>query len=216
MRVEWKGSITVSHVSHSNKTSDRNDEKMYSVTNKRYFRRHECPYEDLWRWPLCHVQCDCHVVASRAWSELSNSADCQSECSRVWSELHSRHTEDEDEDEVVHVQVCFHLPEFLSSSLFFKVFCFLASSISSSLAFIFSDNFHGHFWRTLTNSHQNREVSRQICWSYAKISVLELQDPSRLTDIVVFRHNHGIIDVLWSHFSRYPGFAHANCSTVFS
>ena len=157
IRVEWNGTITVSHVSHSNKTSDRNDEKMYSVTNKRYFRRHGCPCEDLWRWPQCHVFFDCHVVGSRAWSELSKSADCQSErsrvwselfqsagdCqseySRVWSELHSRHAEDEDEDAVVHVQVC---STWLNSNLryFFKVFCFLTFSISSSLAFNFSDD----------------------------------------------------------------------------
>ena len=30
-------------LSHQNKTSGRNDEKMYTVTNRRYFRGHECP-----------------------------------------------------------------------------------------------------------------------------------------------------------------------------
>ena len=35
---------------------------------------------------------------------------------------------------------CFHLTESQSSSLFFKVFCFLASSILSTLAFNFSDD----------------------------------------------------------------------------
>ena len=35
----------------------------------------------------CHENGDCHAVALRASSELSQSADCQSVRSRVWSEL---------------------------------------------------------------------------------------------------------------------------------
>ena len=51
----------------ANKTSGRNDEKMYSVTHRRFFRRHGCLCEDLWRWSHCHEKCDCHAVASRTW-----------------------------------------------------------------------------------------------------------------------------------------------------
>ena len=47
----------------------------------------------------------------------------------------------------------------------------------------------------------------QICWSYLKIFVLELQDSSRLTNIIMLRCNHGIVDFLWvwiTHPSRSP------------
>ena len=117
--------------------SGRNVEKMYSVTHRRCFRRHGCPCKDLWSWPHCHEKCDCHTVASRTWSGLSQSADCQLVRSRVSSGLHSFQAEDE--DEVVQVQdEYFHLVEFHSSSLFFKVFCLLDSSILSSLTFNFA------------------------------------------------------------------------------
>ena len=110
---------------------------MYSVTHRRCFRRHGCPCKDLWRWLRCHEKCDCHTVASRTWSGLSQSADCQKERSRVSSGLHSCQVEDE--DEVVQVQdEYFHLVEFHSSSLFFRVFCLLDSSILFSPAFDFS------------------------------------------------------------------------------
>ena len=190
--------MTVSHVSHSIKTSGRKGEKMYTVTNSRYFRRHGCPCEDLWRWPHCLEQCNCHDGTLRAWSELFQSAGhCQSVRLHVWSELDVRQAEDE--DEVVQVQDdCFHLAEFTVSSPFFKVFWFLASWILSSLAF----NFLG--WPStviteghLKNCHKNGKVPGQICWSYPKISLLELQDSSGLTNILISRCNHGIVDVLW-------------------
>ena len=71
---------------------------------------------------ICHKECDCHAVALRACSELSQSADCKSERPRVWSELlqlaggcqseRSRvrsgfHCcQDEDEDEVQVIGCC--------------------------------------------------------------------------------------------------------------
>ena len=45
--VVRKGTMTVSHVSHSIRTSGRHGEKMHSLTNKNKFRRHGCPCEDL-------------------------------------------------------------------------------------------------------------------------------------------------------------------------
>ena len=137
MLVAWKGTLTVHTPLTANKTSGRNGAKMNSVTKRRCFRRHGCTCNDLWRWPHCHEKCDCHTVALRTWSELSQSADCQLVRSRVSSELHS--CQAEDEDEVVQVQdEYFHLVEFHSSSLFFGIFCFLASSVSSSLTFNFA------------------------------------------------------------------------------
>ena len=47
MRVAWTKTDSM-------KTSGRNGEKMCSVTDRLYFRRHGCPCEDLWRWPHCH------------------------------------------------------------------------------------------------------------------------------------------------------------------
>ena len=82
----------------------------------------------------------CQSERSHAWSELSQSADCQLVRSRVSSALHS--CQAEDEHEVVQVQdEYFHLVEFPSSSLFFGIFCFLASSVLSSLTFNFAGDF---------------------------------------------------------------------------
>ena len=67
-------------------TCGRNDEKMCSITNRRYFRRHGCPSGDLCRGSHCDEKYDCHTVALRASSDLSQSADCQSVRSSVWSE----------------------------------------------------------------------------------------------------------------------------------
>ena len=90
-------------------------------------------YED----DLIAMRSDCHTVASRTWSGLSQSADCQLARSRVSSGLHS--CQAEDEDEAVQVQdEYFHLVEFHSSSLFFGIFCFLDSSILPSLTFNFA------------------------------------------------------------------------------
>ena len=50
--LHWKrrdSSVT----GHIRKASGRNGEKMYSVKNRCYFRRHGCPCEDLCRWPHC-------------------------------------------------------------------------------------------------------------------------------------------------------------------
>ena len=86
-----------------------------------------------------YKKCDCHAVTLRTWSGLSQSADCQLVRSRVSSGLHS--CQAEDEDELVQVQdEYFHLVEFHSSSLFFRVFCLLDSSILFSPAFDFSDD----------------------------------------------------------------------------
>ena len=41
-----------------------------------------------------------------------------------------------------------------------------------------------------------RKVPRQICWSYPKISVLELQNSSGLTNVIIWRSNHRIASVL--------------------
>ena len=37
----------LTHHSQHAEQSGRNDQKMYSVTHRRYFRRHGCPCEDL-------------------------------------------------------------------------------------------------------------------------------------------------------------------------
>ena len=92
----------------------------------------------------------------------------------------------------------------------------------------------------LTNGHKNGNMPGQINWSYPKISVLELQDSFRLTNIVILRCALGIVDVLWvwtalfkpfpsqrlqylwrescPHlvFSRCLVFAHASCSRILS
>ena len=66
-----------------------------------------------------------------------NQLTCYSVRSRVSSELHSRLAEDG--DEVVQLQdECCHLVESNSSSPFFRVFCFMVSSILSPLAFNFA------------------------------------------------------------------------------
>ena len=124
------------------------------------------------------MKCDCHesddrnAVSSRACSELSQSADCLSVRSHVSSELHVRQAEDE--DEVVQVQDdCCHLVGSHSSSLFFRVFCFLVSSILSSLAFNFAGDLHGNSQcdsRTVTRiaKCQDRSVGRiqrSLFWS---------------------------------------------------
>ena len=81
----------------------------------------------------------CQSERSHAWSELSQSADCQLVRSRVSSALHFCQAEDEDEVDQVQDEH-FHLVEFHSSSLFFRVFCLLDSSILFSPAFDFSDD----------------------------------------------------------------------------
>ena len=127
----------------------------------------------------CHEKCDYHksddldAVSSRAWSELSLSAECQSVRSRVSSDRHSRQAEDE--DEVVQVQDdCCHLVKSHSSCLFFRVFCFLVSSILSSLAFNFAGDLPQKFLKgasrmvTRIGKCQDRSVGRiqrSLFWS---------------------------------------------------
>ena len=48
--------------------------------------------------------------------------------------------------------------------------------------------------KQLANGHENRKMPRQTCWSYPKVFVLELQDSSGLTNIIILRCNHGIVD----------------------
>ena len=97
-------------LSLQNKTSGRNDEKMYCVTNRRYFRRHDCPCkcsrERGPSSPCCHLKGDRQVSrwlvrsgllrsTGGCQSELSpvcfklfqSACDCQSGCSRVWSKV---------------------------------------------------------------------------------------------------------------------------------
>ena len=52
------------------------------------------------------------------------------------------------------------------------------------------------FQGQLTNSHKKRKLPGQICWSYPKISVLELQDSSGLTHFMLLMCNDRIVDVL--------------------
>ena len=98
-------------LSQQDKTSGRKGEKMYAVTNRRYFLCHECPCKCSRRaWgpssPYCHIKGDCQVSHSLVRSGLLRSTggcqselsrvcfklfqsayDCQSGCSRVWSKV---------------------------------------------------------------------------------------------------------------------------------
>ena len=57
--------------------------------------------------------------------------------------------------------------------------------------------FQSNFWKGISRMvTKNGRVPGQICWLYPKISVLELQDSSRLSDVIILRRNHGIVDVL--------------------
>ena len=84
--------------------------------------------------------------------------------------------------------------EFHSSS---QVFCFMASSILCSL----TSHFAGDRPRKFLKGNSRRitkmgKCQNKICWSYPKISVLKLQDPSGLTNLIILRCNQGIADVL--------------------
>ena len=147
---------------------------MYSVTDRRHFRRHGCPCKDPSRWPHCQAKCNCDVVFFRVWSELFHSADCQSERSRASSGLHSRQAESE--DEVVQVQdYCCHLTVPHSSFLFVRVFYFL----SSSLASIFE--IHGNF--RMASHEWSQELGKCQVKSVGRIQ-RSLQDSSGLTDFI--------------------------------
>ena len=90
MPAACKRTVKVSDASRSIKTSGRNCETLYSVTNRRFFRRHGSCCKDPWRWYHGQEKSDCQLVPLRAWSELSQSADCQAERSRVfvWAPQH--------------------------------------------------------------------------------------------------------------------------------
>ena len=65
-------------LSQQDKTSDRKGEKMYAVTNRRYFRCHECPCTCFRRaWGpsclYCHFKGDCQVSHSLVRSGLLRS-----------------------------------------------------------------------------------------------------------------------------------------------
>ena len=49
----------------------------------------------------------------------------------------------------------------------------------------------------LTKSYKNRKVPGEICGSCPESAVLELQNSSRLTNLIVLRCNHRIVDDLW-------------------
>ena len=217
-------------LSQHSKTSCRNDEKMYSVTNRRYFRRHECPCKCSRAWgpssPYCHLKGDCQVSRSLVrtgllrstggcQSELSrvcfklfqSAYDCQSGCSRVWSKVFPIGwclpirtfarlvwVVPSADCQLVRSRVssALHFCQMntsiwwsLFSSLFFGIFCFLASSILSSLTFNFAGDLARSFLKciprmvTRVGKCQDRSVGRS-----QKISVLECS-------------SHGIVDFLW-------------------
>ena len=140
--------MTVAHSkTRQHKTSGRNDEKMVASHKQTLFSSSwtlESVRKDEVLVLHCELDGDCeepderHSERSRVSSELLQSAgDCQSEHARVLFKFHSCQTEDEGESFQVQDD-SFDLPEFHSWSAFFGVFCFLASSILSSLAFHFA------------------------------------------------------------------------------
>ena len=55
---------------------------------------------------------------------------------------------------------------------------------------------HDFFEKFFAKGHENGKVPGQICWLYPKISVLELLNSSGLTNVIIWRSNHRIVDVL--------------------
>ena len=180
----------------------------------------------------------CHAVTLRTSSLLCQSAGCQLVRLCVSSELHS--CQAEDDDEAVQDE-CFYVAEFQFWSLFFGVFCFLASSILSSLTFNFAGDpptviFEGH----LTNGHKNGKVpktdllvvSKDLCFGAPRL--VQIDEPHNLEvqswdpwrplslDSPSEPSQSARLQYLWVSscphlvFSRYPVFAHASCSRIFS
>ena len=59
--------------------------------------------------------------------------------------------------------------------------------------------------RVLTNGHEDRKVSEQICWSLTEITVLEFQNSSKLVNVKILRCHHVICDVLFLGLGKLAG-----------
>ena len=85
--------------------------------------------------------------------------------------------------------------------------------ILSSLAFhIVGDLPRVILEKKLTNGHKNGKMPGQICRSYPKVFVLELQNSSGLTNILILRSNHGFVDFTWVWITLSSCFPHQDFS----